>query len=48
MDRALDLLDRDVFFDQLRRDVAEYPESPEERIERESWLGGPFVSGEEW
>ncbi len=46
LERALDLLDRDVFFEQLRRDVAEHPETPDERSEREQWLGGPLVTGE--
>lgn len=48
LERALDLLDRDVFFEQLRRDVAEHPETVHEGNERDDWLGGPLVTGEGW
>ena len=48
LQRALDLLDRDVFFQQLRSDVAAHPESESERTESDAWLGGPLVSGEQW
>lgn len=47
LERAMDLLDRDVFFEQLRRDVAEHPETADERNDREDWLGGPLVDGED-
>ncbi|MEO7586882.1 MAG: hypothetical protein ABIS84_02525 [Arachnia sp.] len=47
LERALDLLDRDVFFETLRRDVAEHPEAADERREREDWLGGSLVSGDD-
>ncbi|MGH3504523.1 MAG: hypothetical protein ACRDQA_27030 [Nocardioidaceae bacterium] len=49
LEHALDLLDREAFFDRLRRDVVEHPESPVERSERDAWLAGPLVNdGEEW
>lgn len=43
LERALDLLDRDAFFTQLSRDIAERPEDATERDEREAWLGGPVA-----
>lgn len=44
LERALDLLDREAFFTQLRRDVAENPEDASERSAREAWLGGSVVT----
>lgn len=46
LEHALDLLDREAFFDQLRRDIAEHPESPAEVTERDAWLGGPLVDSD--
>lgn len=43
LEHALDLLDREAFFSQLRRDVVDRPENPAERHEREDWLGGPVA-----
>jgi hypothetical protein len=45
IEHALDLLDREAFFSQLRRDVAAHPEDATERQERETWLAGPVVTG---
>ncbi|MGH3630716.1 MAG: hypothetical protein ACRDRL_25150 [Sciscionella sp.] len=45
LEHALDLLDREAFFAQLRRDVADRPEDSSERSERETWLAGPIVTG---
>lgn len=42
--RALDLLDRQSFFEQLREDVNRRPEPAAEQREREEWLAGPVVS----
>lgn len=42
LDRALDALDRDEFFTQLRRAVAADPETAEEQADRDEWLAGPF------
>lgn len=44
IEHALNLLDREAFFTQLRRDVAEHPEDADERSEREAWLAGPVVT----
>lgn len=44
IEHALDLLDQEAFFNQLRRDVAENPEDASERSARETWLGGPVVT----
>ena len=38
LEHALDLLDREAFFDQLARDIEADPETAEERAEREAWL----------
>lgn len=46
IEHALDLLDREAFFAQLRRDVAEHPEHADERSERAAWLAEPVVSDE--
>jgi predicted transcriptional regulator len=45
IEHALDLLDREAFFSQLRRDVAAHPEDATERQERDTWLAGPVVTG---
>jgi len=42
LEHALDLLDRETFFDQLRLEIAERPEGPAEAREREDWLAGPL------
>lgn len=44
LDRALNLLDREAFFDQLRSDVADRPETEADRAEREAWLAGPLTA----
>lgn len=44
IEHALDLLERESFFTQLRRDVAEHPENAAERQERDAWLAGPVVT----
>ncbi|MGH3471372.1 MAG: ribbon-helix-helix protein, CopG family [Nocardioidaceae bacterium] len=43
IERALDLLDREAFFTQLCRDVAERPEDATECDERNAWLAGPVA-----
>lgn len=43
LERALNLLDREAFFDQLRVDVADSPETDNDRAEREAWLSGPLM-----
>lgn len=43
LEHALDLLDREAFFDQLRRDLAEHPETSQEHDEREAWLAGSLI-----
>lgn len=43
LEHALDLLDRESFFTQLRQDVRERPEGASEHDEREAWLGGPVA-----
>ncbi len=40
--RALDALDRDEFFTQLRHAAATQPETTDEQTERDQWLAGPF------
>ena len=45
LERALDLLDREDFFAELRHRVAEHPETSDEQAEREQWLAGPFEDG---
>ncbi|MBN9607780.1 MAG: hypothetical protein BGO26_09950 [Actinobacteria bacterium 69-20] len=47
LERALDLLDRESFFAQLRRDVAGSPESAVDVHERDLWLSGPMLAAEE-
>lgn len=44
IEHALDLLDRETFFAQLRKDVAARPEDPAEQRERETWLAGPVTA----
>lgn len=39
LERALDLLGREAFFTQVRRDVVRHPEGAAEGRERETWLG---------
>lgn len=46
IEHALNLLDREAFFAQLRRDVVEHPEDADERSAREAWLAGPVVTDE--
>lgn len=47
LSEALDLLDRRAFFVRLRMDVEQNPETPVEVQEREAWLGGALVGGDE-
>lgn len=44
---ALDLLDRETFFAQLRDDIAAHPETTPDAAERDAWLAGPVVTGTE-
>lgn len=44
IEHALDLLEREEFFTQLRQDVVDHPESRDERREREAWLAGPVAA----
>lgn len=41
--RALDLLDRQEFFTELSRSVAERPEDAAQAAERDAWLAGPVI-----
>lgn len=45
LERALDLLDREDFFAELRHRAAEQPETSDEQSERDLWLAGPFEDG---
>jgi len=47
LSQALDLLERQAFFEQLRIDVAVDPETPHDAVERDPWLGGPLAVGDE-
>lgn len=47
LEHALDLLDREAFFEQLRRDIDAEPETPEERAERDQWLADSPDDGDE-
>lgn len=41
---ALDLFDREAFFEQLRRDVEGLPENSTDVAAREAWLRGPVIT----
>ena len=42
LERALDALDRDEFFTQLRHAVDAQPETTDEQADRDEWLAGPL------
>lgn len=45
LSHALDLLDREAFFERLAADIAREPEDAADAAEREAWLSGPTVTG---
>ena len=47
LSEALDLLERQAFFEQLQTDVVADPETPQDAVERDAWFGGPLAVGDE-
>lgn len=47
LSHAMDLLDREAFFTQLRKDTRASPEDRTEQAEREAWLAGPISDADE-